>query len=116
MIDPFGTIGPAPCEKKLNKILAEHNDPKMINKVTKRYCAVKHNIKKLTQHVLNNDPTFFLVMLNILREHTLKHLDAKADRFPTEVYTHLRCCITGVFTAAYAEHAKLLKELKSIKG
>lgn len=112
MIDPIGTIGSAPCERALNKVLAEYNDPKITNKVVKKYLVVKSNIKKLTKYIQDNDPVFYVTMLGILRDHTWNQLDPVA--FSTDIYSHLECCILRAFAAAYANHSKLVKNNTSV--
>lgn len=109
MLDPTGTIGSKPCEIVLNRILSELNDTKLISKTIKQFAVVKTNVKKLKKFLLNNDVDFYILMLNILREHTLKSLDSRSTSFPYDVYTHLRCCLVGIFTDAYQVYYDKIK-------
>jgi len=102
-MDAVGTIGSKPCELSLNKILGEHHDPKLTNKVMGRLMSTKEGIKKLQKYVLPYDAAFFVHMLNIFREATYALLEQQRYSIPNEVYTHLRCCLAAYFSEAFKE-------------
>ena len=94
--DACGTIGPHPCEKSLNSILAEVGDSKLTTAVMRRYNYCRHGLKAL-QDV--KDPHFKTSLILLWRDHCLSSMDKahSEDRHsPTAVYTHLRCCLVGV--------------------
>lgn len=47
MMDKFGTIGSLPCERSLNAILAEREDPSLVRKVTRLLFRLRECLKGL---------------------------------------------------------------------
>lgn len=89
MID-IGTIGPRPCEIVLNKILIEHNDRKMINKVM----SVFHEFRQGLKHLKDiKDVTFRKRMLSTWRKQCYQRIDDL--NLPKVVYSHLRCVLSA---------------------
>lgn len=96
----LNTIGSEPCQIILNEILVNHNDSKINNLVMSRWNAVKSGISKLNKLT---DKSFYFYILNLFRTNQLQELDLLKNKLPREVFTHLRCCIVGLFRNAIRE-------------
>jgi hypothetical protein len=118
MID-VGTLGSTPSQVVLNDMLIKLNDKKVTHAVTSRFIKANTDLKKLQKYVLSQDIQFYDKMLAILRNH---HMDAvkEADPanseldlpagMPTDVYTHWRCVMTGLFRQAKRAIEQQVKE------
>lgn len=104
-----GTLGSTPVLISINKMLIEMQDKNYTKYVTSIYHKVKNDLAQLRK-LKDFNLKFYGRMLNILREHHLKMMDANEDKLPKVLFTHLRCAIVSEFRTARQEIAEGLKE------
>lgn len=96
----IGTIGSSPSQMSLNMILIELNDQKMTHVTMSRYSKAKCQIARLNKNWNGKDKEFYKCMLRLLRKEQLAFVDELKCRLPKDLYTHLRCCVVGLFKEA----------------
>jgi hypothetical protein len=98
----YGTIGSRPCELVLNKILIEHDDPKLVKKTTKLLFQFRHGLEQLSAIP---ELSFRLNMLQKWRADFMKR--ASSLNMPREVETHVCCCLVAYYRECKQKQNKL---------
>jgi len=91
-----GTLGPSACEINLSKILAELDNPKINNKVTKIFHALTRNLIDL-QILKPTNPKLYLKLANMLYAEAIARFETLEPILPKLVYTHSLCCLKVIY-------------------
>ncbi len=94
-----GTIGSAPCEIVLNKILIEADNSRITKLVMSIHQTLNLGLKKL-EALKQTDVDFFKRMALLLYEKEVGSFKARAGRigdFPEGIYTHALCCYKTLY-------------------
>jgi hypothetical protein len=107
--DATGTIGSKPCEKSLNKILAEINNPGLTGRILKCFFRCKDGLKALAEMPNKHWANFFVVTLRERCEKSIENITKvkvrgvayqprKVDGPTMEAVTsHSMCCLHAYF-------------------
>ena len=97
----------------LNKMLIQLNNKRITNIVMSKYAAAEKDLIKLKKYILPNDIEFYNNMLHLITNkhmNSLKNFNYKSREIPEDLYSHLRCVITGLFREAKHEIQEAIKE------
>ena len=86
----YGTFGPYPSSRSLERILEEYNEPRYTRRVGKIYHGVTDLIKRLNHQVINCDDD---VQQIIYKSLIAKYKNWEEDDLPVQVRSHLQCII-----------------------
>lgn len=106
--DPTGTIGSLPCERSLNKILADRGDPKLIKKITKLLQLARHRLKQLSYIPDKATREHFRVLHKRDMERSVEIITGSQVRgVPVSdvVASHTMCCLHAYFAYREDKHA-----------
>jgi len=98
--DATGTIGKLPCERSLNKILADRGDARLIKKVTKLLQLARFRLKQL-KHI--PDPATYWHFRVLHKRDMERGIEAitgsKVRGLPVTdvVASHMMCCLHAYF-------------------
>lgn len=112
MID-VGTFGSTPSQVVLNDLLIKLQDKKVTNLVCSRFLKASGDVNRLKKYVLTQDVAFFDKMLSLVRIHHMSvvdEIDPETYPMPTDLYTHWRCVMTGLFRQAKRDIEAQVKE------
>ena len=101
--DATGTIGGLACERSLNLILAERNDPRLIKKITKLLQAARLRIKQLSNVTDSPTRAYFRDLLRRDLHQTVETITGvKVRGVPVvdPVASHTMCCLHAYFARA----------------
>lgn len=98
-----GTIGSAPCQITLNKILVELNDAKVTRTIMRRHNQIREGFKKL--EALSGDFGFFVSQARLYYQNHLAKFEKQKDNMPTEAYTYALCCYRVLYRKAIKRDA-----------
>lgn len=94
-----GTIGSAPCEISLNRILINQEDPNLTRKIMNRHNQIREGLKKL-EDLKASDRGFFLSMASLFYRDQLRKFDEGRGDMPEKAYTHAMCCFRALYRRA----------------
>lgn len=85
----IGTLGSAPCQISLNKILIELEKPRITRIITCRYHGLREGLIKLE----SIKPVGFCISIMTLYYHQhVENFEQQRDKMTKDTYTHARCC------------------------
>lgn len=104
--DATGTIGSLPCEKNLNLILAERNEPRLIKNIVKLLTTTRARLKQIAHMPDPGAQEFFRTLLKQNVEQTLQDISGVPVRgVPVTdlVASHTMCCLHAYFAKSRSE-------------